>query len=295
MTDPVLSIVTPVKDEVEFIQDTIESVKSNLLQDHLIEHIVVDGGSTDGTVDVLRGTEDVNGQYSIRWISEPDQGQTNALNRGIDMSNGAWVAWINADDFYLPGGLRRLARFAVTHPAADLVYGDFVFVDADGNELYRKYSSRPNRFVEKYWSLFTGNHCTLFQANLFDKIGQFDETLEYTMDAEFFWRITNSDLEAVHVPELVAARRLHVGTKTGDLTREVAKFVAAEHEQIYGASTRDRTAANIAMAVPALLLKCALLLAEGADPRSPPSLRWSIGAIFHEWRRPIVKLAVAAW
>ena len=119
-----ISVLTPSYRYARFILDAIESV---VRQDRLtVEHVVQDGTSDDGTVDILKSYDD-----RIVWMSEPDEGQSDALNRALARANGTWIAWLNADEFYLPGALATLARQA-ERAGADVVYGDCVFVDANG-------------------------------------------------------------------------------------------------------------------------------------------------------------------
>ena len=119
-----IDVLTPSLGYARFLQDAIESVRGQ--EDVAVRHVVQDGGSEDGTIELL---ESYNGLIS--WESRPDHGQSDALNRALARSDADWVAWLNADEFYLPGGLRTLATTAEA-TGADVVYGDAVFVDAGG-------------------------------------------------------------------------------------------------------------------------------------------------------------------
>src|SRR5712692_521613 len=121
-----LSVVTPSYNHADFIEDALQSVKGQNYPS--VEHIVVDGASTDETCDILRRYSGRPGWEHLRWISEPDKGQSDAINKGFRMSRGDLVAWLNSDDYLLPGSLQAIAQYAAAHPDVDVVYGDSIFV-----------------------------------------------------------------------------------------------------------------------------------------------------------------------
>ncbi len=127
---PLVSIVTPSYNQGAFIEETIRSVLS---QDYpRIEYIVVDGGSTDGTLSILRKYGD-----HLTWFSEPDKGQSDAINKGFRKSHGEILAWLNSDDIYLPGAVRTAAGYLAVHPEVAMVYGDCHMVDEQGQVVGR--------------------------------------------------------------------------------------------------------------------------------------------------------------
>ncbi len=130
---PKLSVITPSYNCGAFIEDAILSVSQQEGVD--VEHIVIDAASTDGTVDVIQ-------QHNLCWISEPDRGQSDAINKGFLRARGDLAGWLNADDYYLSGGLQAIALAAQQHPEADIFYGDCVFVDRAGNILRSKVEHR---------------------------------------------------------------------------------------------------------------------------------------------------------
>ena len=125
MSYPKISVVTPSFNQAAYLERTILSV---LDQDYPnIEYIIIDGGSTDGSVDIIR-------QYAHRlthWVSEPDRGQAHAINKGLQQATGKWVAWQNSDDFFYPGTFLQLAQMAAIEPDADLIIGNMNLIDKD--------------------------------------------------------------------------------------------------------------------------------------------------------------------
>jgi len=176
-----------------------------------VEHVVVDGGSTDGTVELL---ETYEGRYDLRWVSEQDNGQSDAINKGVEMASGEWILWVNSDDYLLPGAIETLVKAAADQPGADVIYGDYLFVDAAGDEIGRKYSIPPSRFVHKHYYQFTGNHSLAIKRNTMRSLGGVGEKLEYVMDTAFLWKLLNADLDFVRVKAFIGARRLHEAAKT---------------------------------------------------------------------------------
>ncbi len=142
-----VSVITPSYNHAPYIRQTIESV---LAQDYpLIEHIVVDGGSTDGTVEILR---EYGARYSdrFRWVSEPDKGQSDALNKGIAMARGEFIVWQNSDYYYYENVFQEPIRYLIAYPAVAMVYSDRNRVDEEGNcpILDSVGSFRPELLIE---------------------------------------------------------------------------------------------------------------------------------------------------
>jgi len=258
MSDPVVSVITPSYQQAEFLEDNLRSVQS---QTGLgVEHVVVDGGSTDGSVDLLREFE---GDYNLHWVSEPDDGQSDAINKGIEIANGEWLVWVNSDDYLLEGALETLAEFIERNTDSDVIYGDHLFVDADGNEVGRKYNARPSKLVHKYYYQFAGNHSTFFRRCVFESIGGIDRSYDYAMDTEFFWRVLESDLDIVHMKAFFAARRLHEDAKTtGPLPDERVAEVARLKRQ-YPKSRIERVLPRSVLTISAAGLQASYHLLDG--------------------------------
>jgi glycosyltransferase involved in cell wall biosynthesis len=177
-----LSVITPALNQVRYIGQTLDSV-ATLPVAH--EHIVIDGGSTDGTVDLLRERDD----RALVWVSEPDRGQTDAVNKGLRRARGEYVGWINADDEYVPEGVERAVQHLDSRPEVGAVYG-FMEITDEAGALTRTY--RPAAFN---WTryLWTGDYvpttAIVFRRSLLPGRGLLDETFRDAADYDFYLRL----------------------------------------------------------------------------------------------------------
>jgi len=196
------SIVTASFNAARFIRDCIESVREQTGVDW--EHIVVDGGSTDGTVDILR-------EYPhLLWKSEPDNGMSSAFNKGFRQATGEWVMWLNADDYLLPGALAKVAAFADRHPEADAIYGSFDFVDAEKHRLKTSRTFPVSRMMLIHYGPVIGTTACWYRRRTVIDEGFFvNENFRISMDGEYFARLTSAGKKFVRMPDVLAAFRLH--------------------------------------------------------------------------------------
>jgi glycosyltransferase involved in cell wall biosynthesis len=195
-----VSVLTPSYGYGRFIADSIESV---IRQDGLhIEHIIQDGGSKDETLDVLRSFGD-----QIVWTSEPDQGQSDALNRALTKATGRWVAWLNADEFYLPGGLARLIHEA-ERSGADVVYGDAIEVDRDGKMLELRPAHPFVPLILRSYGAFPNTTSVVVRR---ESLGAdpWDPTLKVVMDWDLYLGLLQKGSTFRYVPYPVGAYRHH--------------------------------------------------------------------------------------
>jgi glycosyltransferase involved in cell wall biosynthesis len=200
-----VSIVTPSLNQARYLREAIESVRAQTYEP--IEHIVVDGGSTDGTLEILREYD------GVRWTSEPDRGQSHALNKGFALATGEVLGWLNADDAYEPHAVEQGVA-ALQESGAGLVYADVVRVN-DGGVNPRRIRSRP---VWDFWTEVNAG-CGIYSPSVFftrealDAVGPLDESLHLTMDYDLWLRI-GSRFGAQHVDAIWAVQRIHDGAKT---------------------------------------------------------------------------------
>ena len=178
---PKISIVTPSLNQGEYIEDSILSVMQQGYEN--CEHIVVDGCSRDNTLEILR-------RYPhVRWISEPDKCQSDALNKGFRMATGDVVGWLNADEYYFPGALKTIAELATNNSGADVFYGTGVAVNKDGL-LQRSHTSHNFDFgILLYYGCFVPTNATFFRRHVFEQGFLIDEDYRVVMDFEYFVRL----------------------------------------------------------------------------------------------------------
>lgn len=244
------AIVTPSYNQAQFIKQTIDSVLSQACKQIKIHYIVMDGKSTDETVNILQSYKD-----AFAWVSEKDNGQTDAINKGVssfqrELSTSAAkvhldprvhedtaeknsqpkadqqsvedviFAYINSDDYYLPGAFERVAREFIDHPESSWLVGDAVIVDATGRQI-----QRPIRLYKQLFRLFPSwvwlilnpipQPATFIRWSALERVGDFTTDLRYTMDYEYWLRMRQSVGDPHMVRQPLAAFRIHGESKGG--------------------------------------------------------------------------------
>jgi glycosyltransferase involved in cell wall biosynthesis len=207
-----VSIVTPSLNQGAYLAETLESIRIQNYAD--VEHLVLDGVSTDGTVALLQTRTGPEWQH-LHWISERDGGCTQALNKGIRLATGDIIGWLNSDDRYRAGCLETVAKVFAQNPDIDIVYGDFTFMDEQGSHLRVRREIEFSRLVLFYHRISSiPSTSTFFRRRIFDEGNFFDESLQFAMDYEFFVRLANKGYRFKHVHALLADFRLHPASKT---------------------------------------------------------------------------------
>jgi glycosyltransferase involved in cell wall biosynthesis len=203
---PLVSIVTPSFHQARFLRRTIDSVLAQTYRH--IEYIVVDGGSRDGSVDILKSYGE-----RVRWVSEPDRGQSDAINKGFSRFRGEILAYVNSDDVLLPDAVATAVRHLSKDSECDLVYGDAFFIDADDNVL-APYPTEEYTFDRLMQTCFICQPATFWRRRIAERIGPLDERLHYVMDYEYWMRMDRAGARLVHIPECLALARVHPHSKT---------------------------------------------------------------------------------
>jgi glycosyltransferase involved in cell wall biosynthesis len=203
-----VSIVTPCFNQKRFVAESLDSVAA-LPVKH--EHIVIDAGSTDGTVDILKSRSDPD----LRWTSEPDRGQTHAVNKGIERARGDIIGWLNADDAYVPDAVGRATAVLRDHPDVAAVYGGIDLMDGEGRSrrLYipPAFSWRRLLYVGDYIPTPT----IFFRRELLADTGLLDETWHDAADYDFYVRMFRGR-RIERIPEALVRFRYHEGSKSHD-------------------------------------------------------------------------------
>jgi GT2 family glycosyltransferase len=207
---PSISVITPCMNAAATISGTLESVRSQGYP--RLEHVVVDGGSTDSTVELLRAAP------GIRWISEPDRGRVDAANKGARMATGDVIGWLNADDRYLGGALQLVGEAFAANPQAAWASGFCLIVDSDGREVRRAVSAYK-RFLVRRWSFplyltqnFLSDPATFLRRSAFQEVGQLDERYHESHDYDLWLRVARHHGAPVLIERDLASFRMTEGT-----------------------------------------------------------------------------------
>ena len=203
---PKISIVTPSFNQAKFISKTIESVLSQNYPN--LEYIIIDGGSTDGSVDIIKSYED----HLLWWISEPDNGQTDALIKGFEKSTGDILTWLCSDDLLVSGALWIIAGMFMVDPNLDLVYGDTAYLFPDGLIKVKKKINFDYKMMLYAYSMIP-QPSSFFSRRIYERVGGLDRNLQYAMDFDLYLRM-GPNVRAIHIPIVLSKYRLHTQSKT---------------------------------------------------------------------------------
>jgi glycosyltransferase involved in cell wall biosynthesis len=205
---PKISIITPSFNQAKFLRRTIESV---LEQDYPnLEYIVMDGGSTDGSLEIIREVADCLSY----WESIPDEGQTDAINKGFARASGKYLAWLNSDDVYQPGAIREAVSYLESHPDVGMVYGDCTFIDAQDRKIGRFPAAQTNYQRLRRGYVHIPQQSSFFRASLWNKVGPLDPSFYFAMDYDLWVRLAR-EAPLVYLPgRHWASFRLHGDAKT---------------------------------------------------------------------------------
>jgi glycosyltransferase involved in cell wall biosynthesis len=204
---PLVTIVTPSFNQGQFLEETILSV---LAQDYpAIEYWVIDGGSTDSTREVIE-------RYADRlagWVSEPDRGQTDAINKGFARARGKYLAWLNSDDTYQPWAVSEAVAYLEANPGVGLVYGDAHLVDETGRVIGKFPAQKTNLSLLRIGYVHIPQQSAFFRADLWRKVGPLDPSFYFAMDYDLWVRLAR-EAPIRYQPHVWANFRLHLAAKT---------------------------------------------------------------------------------
>jgi len=204
-----VSVVTPSFQQAQFLEETIQSVISQSYPK--LEYIVIDGGSTDGSVDIIKKYE----KNIAYWVSEPDRGQSHAVNKGLEKATGDIIGWINSDDRYYEGAIQKAIEVFSEYPEVDVVFGNVDFIDEQGNILHQ-----TNEMAVDFRTYLFTNRCYhanaagFFRKKCFDLYGMLREDLKYAMDYELYLRFAYNRCRFYQMKDVLGSYRLHEQSKT---------------------------------------------------------------------------------
>ena len=224
---PKISIITPSYQQADFLEQTINSAISQNYPD--LEYLVVDGGSTDGSVELIKKYES-NIDW---WVSEKDQGQADAINKGLQKATGDIIGWINSDDYYLPGTFQSVVEVFAENPQVGLVYGDVLAVDGSDKAInIMQYQSWDVSDLLQFRMI--GQSSVFFRRSTLEKSGLLDQQYHYLLDHQLWLRMAVHD-KMVYVPNIWSAARYHEGAKNlagashfGEDARRILDWVSQE-------------------------------------------------------------------
>lgn len=209
---PKISIITPSFNQGKYLEETLLSILNQNYPN--LEYIIIDGGSTDESVEIIKKYE----EHLAYWVSEPDEGQTHAINKGFRKATGDLVAWMNSDDVYFEKAFDHVSKaFNQTDGKFDVYFGDKANVDEEG-KLIREYLYPP---FSGWGIMYTtnmniSNQSAFWKRELFDSLGYLDEEIQFAMDYEFFLRLYMKGATFYKIPELLGALRMYSENKSSD-------------------------------------------------------------------------------
>ncbi|MGI6259087.1 MAG: glycosyltransferase family 2 protein [Anaerolineaceae bacterium] len=235
---PKITVITPSFNQVEYIEETILSVLSQNYPN--LEYVIIDGGSTDGTIDIIKEYE-----KSISWwVSEKDRGQSHAINKGLKRSTGDYVAWLNSDDFYLPDTLKEVAKFTEN---PDWIHGSSLVLNELTGEI--KHVKEMKEAINEVDACFKNGASVNFSINqpshfwsrkMLNEVGLLDESFHYCMDREWMYRALSLGFSPFLIPKALSCQRFQSESKT------VSKWWKFDFEQarIYKSLSQKRLLAR---------------------------------------------------
>lgn len=199
---PKISIVTPSYQQGVFLEETIRSV---LMQGYpSLEYIIMDGGSTDETVKIIEYYSD----FITYWVSEKDNGQSDAIAQGFSRTTGDIMGWLNSDDILLPNALFMIAKYFITNESAKIVTGLRQVFNVDSKFIYNSYHGRPTSdYVRHICEIF--QETTYWRREVWEKVGTIDSQFQFAMDYEYWQRIIHAGYKFVLIPQYLGGFRIH--------------------------------------------------------------------------------------
>ncbi|OGU35640.1 MAG: hypothetical protein A2068_13840 [Ignavibacteria bacterium GWB2_35_6b] len=207
------SIITPSYNQAEFLERTILSILNQNYGN--LELIIIDGGSSDGSVDIIKKYHD----KIAYWVSETDRGQSHAFNKGLEIATGDIIGWLNSDDVYYAGTIIQSAEIFESKHDADIIFANYDFIDENDNLIKHRKEILFNYNIYLWTKdCYHANCAGFYRKRCFDIAGGLSENLHYSMDYELYLRFSKHGFKFHQVHNLWGAYRMH------SLSKSVASF-----------------------------------------------------------------------
>jgi len=224
---PKISIVTPSYNQGKFLERTILSVLNQNYPN--LEYIIIDGGSTDGSVEIIKKYE----KYLTYWVSEKDKGQTNAINKGFQISSGEILAWLNSDDTYLRHTIFRVVNYFQKYPQIDLIYGNAYLINKDDQLIGNLKTIDYDFDIHLFGSSIIPQPTAFWRRKAFYEINKLDERVKMAMDGDLWFRLFLHGCSFCFIDAFLANVRIHEGTISNRFKKEHFKEAQRVRENIY--------------------------------------------------------------
>jgi glycosyltransferase involved in cell wall biosynthesis len=228
MNLPRITIITPSFNQAQYLPETIESILNQNYPN--LEYTIIDGGSTDGSIDVIKRYE----RHLAYWVSEKDSGQSEAINKGFKKATGELFAWVNSDDVLFPGCLRQIAEYYVKSSKPDIITGNVIYIDGEGK--IRRFVRVPPQgrffFYRGIWHV--GSPVVFFRSALFREVGGLNLQYHLCMDLDLWVRMMNANARVAHIKEYMIGFRWHGLSKSTAASKKGAICSHPEAVEIFG-------------------------------------------------------------
>lgn len=208
MKDPKISVITPSYNQGIFIEETILSILNQNYAN--LEYIIIDGGSTDNTVDIIKKYE----SHIAFWVSEKDSGQSEAINKGFKKATGDIICWINSDDILLPNALTKVADSFKANIHLELLNGHLLIIDQNSHIITNYLILKPLNWYARRGIYYVAQQSMFWKRSLLERIGYINEEFHAMMDREFLIRVFKNNCNVGHTKQILGAIRKHETTKT---------------------------------------------------------------------------------
>jgi len=236
---PRVTVVTPSFNQGRYLEQTILSVLNQNYPN--LEFIIMDGGSTDNSLEIIRKY----GNYLTHWESKHDDGQAAAIADGFRLASGDVLAYLNSDDMYLPGALRKVGEFFKEHELAQFMYGDCLIIDSQNKVIRRIYPIDFNRDIFLHDNAIIPQQAAFWRRDLYLRVGEIDRTLRFCMDYELWMRFMLAGTALVRVKDVLAAFRWHGDSKTSRLQHILYEEYRSIFQEVTGRPLGRRNSLKI--------------------------------------------------